>query len=130
MMRFLNVYPKRLIATLSADGAFEGQIVFDLEQYGLVTNDIVCAVTVCEDTIMVGQWKINVKPMFNVEMPHFDKFVETLNHYVFEVLQYMPSRSAPGKELPMVKIFFTGMYLDMSGDEPVVQKIGVGSAKK
>ena len=31
MMRFLNVYPKRLIATLSADGAFEGQIVFDLE---------------------------------------------------------------------------------------------------
>ena len=129
-MRFLNVYPKRLIATLSADGAFEGQIVFDLEQYGLVTNDIVCAVTVCEDTIMVGQWKINVKPMFNVEMPHFDKFVETLNHYVFEVLQYMPSRSAPGKELPMVKIFFTGMYFDMSGDEPVVQKIGVGSAKK
>jgi hypothetical protein len=130
MMRFLNVYPKRLIATLNADGEFEGQIVFDLEQYGLVTNDIVCAVTVCEDTIMVGQWKINVKPMFNVEMPHFDKFVETLNHYVFEVLQYMPSRSAPGKELPMVKIFFTGMYFDMSGDEPVVQKIGVGSAKK
>jgi hypothetical protein len=129
-MRFLNVYPKRLFATLNAEGVFEGQIVFDLEQYGLVTNDIVCAVRVYEDAIMVGQWKINVKPMFNVEMPHFDKFVETLNHYVFEVLQYAPSRSAPGKELPMVKIFFTGMYFDMSGDEPVVQKIGAGSAKK
>jgi hypothetical protein len=129
-MRFLNVYPKRLIATLNADGVFEGQIVFDLEQYGLVTNDIVCAVTVCDDSLMVGQWKINVKPMFNVDMPHFDKFVDTLNHYVFEVLQYMPSRSAPGKDLPMVKIFFTGMYFDMSGDEPVVQKIGAGTTKK
>jgi hypothetical protein len=129
-MRFLNVYPKRLFATLNAEGVFEGQIVFDLEQYGLVTNDIVCAVTVCEDTIMVGQWKIIVKPMFNVEMPHFDKFVETLNHYVFEVLQYMPSRSAPGKDLPVVKIFFTGMYFDMSGDEPVVQKIGAGAPAK
>jgi hypothetical protein len=129
-MRFLNVYPKRLIATLNADGEFEGQIVFDLEQYGLVTNDIVCAVTVCEDAVMVGQWKIIVKPMLNVEMPHFDKFVDTLNHYVFELLQYMPSRSAPGKDLPMVKIFFTGVYFDISGDEPVVQKIGAGTAKQ
>lgn len=129
-MRFLNVYPKRLIATLNADGEFEGQIVFDLEQYGLVTNDIVCALTVCEDAVMMGQWKIIVKPMFNMEMPHFDKFVDSLNHYVFEVLQYMPSRSAPGKELPMVKIFFTGMYFDMSGDEPVVQKIGAGAPAK
>ena len=129
-MRFLNVYPKRLFATLNADGAFEGQIVFDLEQYGLVTNDIVCAVTVCEDAVMVGQWKIIVKPMFNVEMPHFDKFVDTLNHYVFEVLQFMPSRSAPGNDLPMVKLFFDGIYFDMSGDEPVVQKIGAGSTQK
>jgi hypothetical protein len=29
-----------------------------------------------------------------------------------------------------VKIFFTGMYFDMSGDEPVVQKIGVSNEKK
>ena len=129
-MQFLNVYPKRLFATLNADGVFEGQFVFDLEQYGLVTNDIVCAVTVCEDHVMVGQWKIIVKPMFDVEMPHFDKFVDTLNHYVFDVLQYMPSRSAPGKDLPMVKIFFTGMYFDMSGDEPVVQKMGTGGVNK
>lgn len=123
-MQFLNVYPKRLLATLNAAGVFEGQIVFDLEQYGLVTSNIVCAVTVREDTLLAGQWKITVKPMFNVEMPHFDKFVNALNHYVFEILQYTPSRSAPGKELPMVKIFFTDMYFDMSGDEPVVQKIG------
>ncbi len=129
-MHFLNVYPKRLIATLNAQGVFEGQIVFDLEQYGLVTNDIVCAVTVCEDVIMAGQWKILVQPMLDVEMPHFDKFVDTFNHYVFEVLQYMPSRSAPGKELPIVKIFFTDVYFDMSGDEPVVQKIAASSEKK
>ena len=89
-----------------------------------------CDVTVCEDPLMVGQWKILVKSMFEVEMPHFDKFVDALNHYVFEVLQFMPSRSAPGNDLPMVKIFFTGMYFDMSGDEPVVQKIGAGSTKK
>ena len=123
-MRFLNVYPKRLWATLNPVGAFEGQFTFDLEQYGLATSDIVCDVTVCEDAITAEQWKILVKPMFNVEMPHFDKFVETLNHYVFEVLQFTPNRSAPGRDLAMVKIFFDGIYFDMSGDVPVVHKIG------
>lgn len=129
-MRFLNVYPKRLLASLNMDGVFEGQLTFDLEQYGLVTSDMVCAVTVCEDPVMVGQWKIIVKPMFNLEMPHFDKFVKTLNHYVFDVLKLMPSRSTSGKDLPMVKIFFTGMYFDMSGNEPSVQKISMTRARK
>jgi hypothetical protein len=129
-MRFLNVYPKRLWATLNSAGAFEGQFTFDLEQYGLVTSDIVCDVTVCEDLVIVGQWKIVVKPMFNVQMPHFEKFVDTLNHYVFGVLQFMPSRSVSGKDLPMVKLFFDEIYFDMSGDEPVVQKIALDSIKK
>ncbi len=129
MMRFLNVYPKRIWATLNAEGAFEGKFTFNLEQYGLLLSDTVSDVRVYEDPIMVGQWKIWVKPLFDVDMPHFNKFVEALNHYVFDVLQYTPSRSAPGKDLPMVKLFFNGMYFDMSGDEPVVQKIGASSKK-
>jgi hypothetical protein len=60
--------------------------------------------------------------MLDLDIPHFDKLVDTLNHYVFEVLQFTPSRSAQGKDLPMVKLFFDGIYFDMSGDEPVVQK--------
>lgn len=129
-MQFLNVYPKRLWATLNPVGAFEGKFTFDLEQYGLVTSDIVCDATVCEDAAMVGQWKIIVEPMFDLEMSHFDKFVDTLNHYVFEVLQFTPSRSAQGKDLPMVKLFFDGIYFDMSGEKPVVQKTSTGSINK
>jgi len=121
-MHFLNVYPKRLWATLNPVGAFEGQFTFDLEQYGLVTHDIVCGVTVSENAVMTGEWKIVLTPMFDIEMPHFDKFVDALNLYVFEVLQLMPSRSAPGKDLPMIKLFFDDIYFDMSGSEPVVQK--------
>ena len=123
MMQFLNIYPKRLWATLNSANAFEGQFTFDLEQYGLITNDVVCEVTVTEDRVMPGQWKIWVKPLFDIDMPHFDKFVATLNHYVFEVLQYTPSRSAPAQQLPIVKLFFTDIYFDMSGSEPVVKQI-------
>jgi hypothetical protein len=42
---------------------------------------------------------------------------------VFDVLQFTPSLSAHGQEVPTVKIFFDGIYFDMSGAEPVVQKI-------
>ena len=127
-MRFLNVYPKRLWATLNPIGAFEGQFTFDLEQYGLVSTGVVCDVTVVEDRVIAGEWSITMKPMLDVEMPHFDKFVEALNHYVFDVLQYMPNRSAPGKDLPMVKLFFDDVYFDMSGAEPVIQKVDLKPA--
>ena len=126
-MQFLNIYPKRILATLNAADAFEGQFIFDLQQYGLMTSDVVCDVTVTEDPVMAGQWKIWVKPLFDIDMPHFEKFVETLNHYVFEVLQYTPSRIAIGKDLPMVKLFFTDIYFDLSGSEPVMKKIVRGA---
>jgi hypothetical protein len=126
-MQFLNIYPKRIWATLNAANVFEGQFTFDLEQYGLITSDVVCDISVTEDAVLAGQWRIWVKPLFDIDMPHFDKFVETLNHYVFEVLQYTPNRSAIGKDLPMVKLFFTDMYFDMSGSEPVVKKISRGA---
>ena len=127
MMQFLNIYPKRILAILNADDVFEGQFTFDLEQYGLITSDVVCDVSVTEDAVMAGQWKIWVKPLFDIEMPHFDKFVETLNHYVFEVLHFKPSRSALAQDLPVVKLFFSDMYFDMSGAEPVVKTIVKGA---
>jgi hypothetical protein len=121
-MHFLDVHPKRLWATLNSVGVFEGQFIFNLEQYGLLLSDTTCEVTISEDLVRVGHWRILVKPMLDLDIPHFDKLVDTLNHYVFEVLQFTPNRSAQGKDLPMVKLFFDGIYFDMSGDEPVVQK--------
>lgn len=122
-MEFLDIYPKRILATLNFEGAFEGQFTFDLEQYGLITSDVVCDVSVKEDPVLAGHWKIWVKPLFDIEMPHFERFVDTLNHYVFEVLQFMPNRHATGNDLPMVKLFFSDIYFDMSETEPVVKRI-------
>jgi hypothetical protein len=127
-MRFLNVYPKRIWATLNAVGAFEGQLTFNLEQYGLQMKDMVCDVTIAENPSVDGQWQIDLKPILAVDMPHFNQFVKTLNHYVFEVLHFTPNRRATGKDLPMVKLFFDGIYFDMSGAEPVVHDMSSPSA--
>lgn len=127
-MRFLNVYPKRIWATLNATGAFEGQFTFNIEQYGLQLKDTVCDITLSEDPLMVGQWRIQMAPLYAIEMPHFEQFVKTLNHYVFDVLQFTPNRSAVGNGLPMVKLFFDEIYFDMSGSEPVVQQLSKPSS--
>jgi hypothetical protein len=129
-MRFLNVYPKRLLATLNEAGAFEGQLTFDLEQYGLINTGVVSDVLICENKVMAGEWMITLKPLFDIEMPHFDKFVKALNHYVFEVLQLMPNRTASGQELPTIKLFFDDMYFDMSGVDPVIQKVSPEAKQK
>jgi len=129
-MRFLNVYPKRLLATLNEEGAFEGQFTFDLEQYGLVSTGVVCDLLISENLVMAGEWMITLNPLFDIEMPHFDKFVKALNHYVFDVLQLMPNRSPSGQELPTIKLFFDDMYFDMSGVDPVIQKVNPESKKK
>ena len=122
-MQFLNVYPKRIWATLNAQGAFEGQFTFDLEQYGLMLEELVCEVTISPLTESEDEWHITVKPLFDIDMPHFNKFVDTLNHYVFEVLGFRPDKSSVGGGLPSVKLFFDSIYFDMSGAEPVVEKI-------
>ena len=129
-MHFLNVYPKRLWATLNEAGAFEGQLVFDLEQYGLVNTGLVSDVLISENKVMAGTWMITLKPLFDLEMPHFDKFVKALNHYVFEVLQLMPNRTTSGQELPTIKLFFDDMYFDMSDVDPVIQKVSPDAAQK
>ena len=129
-MKFLNVYPKNILANLTDAGVFEGQFTFNLEQYGLQLCDTVCEITISEDSLLVGQWKISLKPMLDVDMPHFNQFVDTLNHYVFDVLQFTPSRSSSGNDLPRVKLFFNDICFDMSGAKPIVQKITKASIKK
>lgn len=122
-MQFLNVYPKCILATLSETGDFEGQLTFNLEQYGLQLEDRVCDLTISENPVMLGQWRIQMAPLYAIEMLNFEQFVRTLNHYVFDVLHFTPSRNAGGNGLPMVKLFFDDIYFDMSGAEPKVQKL-------
>ena len=122
-MQFLNVYPKHILATLNTPGVYEGQLAFNLEQYGLLLEDVVCDLTISQRSESEDDWHIWVKPMFDIEMPNFNQFVETLNHYVFEVLCFRPNQSSTAGGVPSVKLFFDGIYFDMSGAEPVVEKI-------
>jgi len=119
-MSYLKIYPKRICTTLNGDGIFEGAFTFQLEQYGLQANDKKCDVKIARES---DQWQIWLQPVTGIETPQFKLFVESLNNYLFSVLKVVPSQESKGSELPLVDVFFDDIYFDMTGQEPVIQKV-------
>ena len=117
-MSYLKIYPKRIIATLDADGDFEGVLMLHIEQYGLQANDKKCDVKITQEG---DHWQIMVQPVSGVQTPQFKQFVESLNEYLFTIVKVVPNPDSAG--LPKVEVFFDDIYFDMSGQQPVVIKI-------
>ena len=117
-MSYLKIYPKRIIATLNADGGFEGVFTLHIEQYGLQANDKKYEVKITQEG---DQWQIWVQPLTGLETPQFKQFAESLNEYLFSVLKVSPNPQDAG--LSKFEVFFDDIYFDMSGLEPVIQKI-------
>ena len=117
-MSYLKIYPKRIIATLNADGGFEGVFTLHIEQYGLQANDKKCYVKIAKEG---DQWQIWVQPVSGVQTPQFKQFIESFNDYLFSVLKLEPIPHDAG--LPKFEVFFDDIYFDMSGQKPVIQKI-------
>jgi len=117
-MSYLKIYPKRIIATLNVDGAFEGVFTLHIEQYGLQANEKKCDVKIAKEG---DQWQIWVQPLTGLETPQFKKFVESLNDYLFSILKATPNPQ--GADLRKFDVFFDDIYFDMSGQEPVIKKI-------
>ena len=86
-MSYLKIYPKRIIATLNAQGGFEGVFTLHIEQYGLQANDKKCDVKITQED---DQWQIWVQPLTGIETPQFKQFTESLNDYLFSVLKLPP----------------------------------------
>jgi hypothetical protein len=117
-MSYLKIYPKRIIATLNAEGGFEGVFTLHIEQYGLQANDKKCDVRITQEG---DQWQIWVQPLTGIETPQFKQFTESLNDYIFSILKVVPNPDSAG--LPKVEVFFDDIYFDMSGQQPVIQRI-------
>ena len=115
-MSYLKIYPKRIIATLATDGVFEGVFTLLVEQYGLEAIDKKCDVKIYREE---EGWKLTVQPITGVETPQFKQFVDSLSHYLFSVSKFNPSTEGLG----LVDYFFDDVYFDLSGQEPVIEKI-------
>jgi len=118
-MSYLKIYPKLINATQNADGVFEGVFTLNIEQYGLQANDQKCDVKITQEG--GDHWHVWVQPVSGVQTTQFKQFTDSLNDYLFSVLKVVPNPKDSG--LPKFEVFFDDIYFDMSGQEPVIQKI-------
>jgi len=117
-MSYLKIYPKRILATSNSEGDFEGVFTLHIEQYGLQANDKKCDVKITHECDKLQIW---VQPISGVQTPLFKQFTESLNDYLFSILKVAPNPESVG--LSKFEVFFDDIYFDMSGQEPVIQKI-------
>ena len=73
-------------------------------------------ITLARDPEKSEAWRLWVKPLHGVDMPYFSRFVDALNHYVFEVLWFVPNQQPSLQEQPSINLFFDGIYFDLSID--------------
>jgi hypothetical protein len=122
-MSYLNIYPHRIVANYKDDASFEGEFIYSLEQYGLLLKDTQSRIQFHQNIAMRGQWKISM-PQFNeMGTMYSQKFVESLDNYIFNILHITPSRQSLNSDLPDIEIFFNNVYFDLSGAEPELRKI-------
>ena len=117
-MSYLQIFPRRIFATLNANGIFEGELTLHIEQYGLQENDKKCDVKILHNN---GRWQIWVQPVSSMETPQFLKFVESLNNYFFKVLNLAPSQQSTSS--PLIDVHFDDVYFDLSGQDSVIKVI-------
>ena len=108
-MCYLKIYPKRIIANLASNGAFEGVFTLLIEQYGLGAIDKKCDVKIFQDA---GKWALSVQPISGVGTPQFSKFVDTLSHYLFSASKFNPNLD--GRGLPRINYFFENVHFNIN----------------
>ena len=116
-MSYLKIYPKSIVAPQTVAGVFEGMLTLEMEQYGLQLIPMNCAVTISAE----DAWHIEVQPISGMKTLLFKQFTECLNHYLFVVLKTSPSKQLD--DWLVFKFYFDDIYIDLTGQEPVIHKI-------
>jgi hypothetical protein len=117
-MNFLTLYPTEISAVLNDEGSFVGELNLNIEQYGLFFSEVKCAITMRIEAGHAQPWYLAIDPIDSVEVPHFNKFVDAMNSYVFTVLCFEPNLKSQGNDAPRIKLFFDEIFFDMSEEKP------------
>jgi hypothetical protein len=117
-MNFLTLYPTEMSAVLNDEGSFVGQLNMNIEQYGLFFREVKCNITLRIESGHAQPWYLAIDPIDSVEVPHFTKFVDAMNSYVFNILRFEPHMKPQDNELPRVQLFSDEIFFDISEENP------------
>jgi hypothetical protein len=88
-MSYLKIFPQSIIVNLDSADGYVGRLTFDFEQYGrMVYNDD-------SNIVLKSHWQPHSNWLIqSIDQVHklagFLMFIKSLNHYLFEIIQFDP----------------------------------------
>jgi hypothetical protein len=115
-MSYFKIYPRKMMVEPAVEDAYPARLFFHLEQYGRLHRNQVCPVELRWDPAVSDHWRM-VVTQSDIPLREFDRFIASLNAYLFTVLKYVPSGPRPETPLFPEEYFFQPVYFDaIDGD--------------
>jgi hypothetical protein len=110
-MSYFKLYPYKMMVDAAVETTHAARLFFHLEQYGRVYPHQVCAIELRWSRVVGENWRI-VVTQSDIPLQEFDRFIQSLNGYLFGMVHYVPS--GPRAETPGIpeEYFFQPVYFD------------------
>lgn len=124
-MSYLKIFPRSIAVKMDGSGGYVGRMTYDFEQYGrMMYDDDVGVVLLC-------QWQPHADWLIQSTGPAhrlagFSVFIHSINHYLFDVLQFDPVSQWSKVSDTDFEYYFERVYFDMGTRQfNAVRKIAV-----
>ena len=111
IMSYFKIYPRKMMVDAAVENTHSARLFFHLEQYGRVFHNQECPVEIRPDPVANDRWQMVVMQS-DIPLQEFDRFMTSLNAYLFRVLKYVPSGPRPETPLFPEEYFFQPVYFD------------------
>jgi len=110
-MSYFKIYPRKMMVDAAVGHTHSARLFFHLEQYGRVYHNQVCPVEIRPDPVANDRWQMVILQS-DIPLQEFDRFMTSLNAYLFRVLNYAPSGPRPETPLLPEEYFFQPVFFD------------------
>lgn len=89
LMSYLKIFPRSIIAERDEEDGYVGRMQYDFEQYGRMLYDHETDISLVCRSFTDLDWLI-VAHDLKSQLSGFERFIQSLNHYLFEVVKFDP----------------------------------------
>ncbi len=125
-MSYFKIFPRKMLVDAAVGNTHPARLFFHLEQYGHVYRNQVCPIELRQDPTEEDHWRM-VVTQSDIALREFDRFMASLNVYLFAILKYVPSGPRPETPHYPEEYFFEPVFFDaIDGNIQSVSATGPG----
>ncbi len=104
MEKFIKLYPHHLLVLRHDADTYMGELVFSLEQYGLLMDKFEFKLLLLQPNKHYEYWRFACEDPTQLRVPSFLMFLKSVEHYVFGNLKFSPQHAVMPVDKPKSRI--------------------------